>query len=117
MKKNKLVSIVLIIMIVSVILLVAKDSLAASGNIIDITNTLTGAGKNNTVNNTTGNNVTTNNTVNNTTNNTVLKTNNTVNNSLPNTGIESSVAGVVLVVVLGISAVYAYNKIQYYRDI
>ena len=125
MKKNKLVSIVLVMMIMVIISLVAKDSFAASNNIIDITNTITGAGNNTTKNNVTNNtikNITTNSTNNTTnkTNNTVLTTNNTSNynnTTLPDTGIESSIAGVALVVVLGISAVYAYNKIQYYRDI
>lgn len=60
-----------------------------------------------------------NNTTSNTANN-VLRTTNTssVNNSnLPKTGIGDSMPGVILIVVLGISAIYAYKKIQDYRNI
>lgn len=116
MKKSKLVNIILIMIMSFAILLTAKETLAAN-NVIDITNTITSNG-NNTVNNTTTNNIK-NNTVNNTKNN-VLTTNNTSNynnTSLPKTGIEDSIPGIILVVVLGISAVYAYNKIQYYKNI
>ena len=116
MKESKLVKIVLI-MILSLIVILAfntKQSLAANNiTITDLTNSI---GNNTTTNNTTVNNTT----VNNTTNNTVLTTNNTSNynnSSLPKTGIEDSISGIVLVVILGISAVYAYNKIQYYKNI
>lgn len=123
MKKSKLVNIILIMIMSFTILLTAKETLAAN-NVIDITNTITSNGNNavnNTVSNTANNTVnnSTSNTLNNTTNN-VLTTNNTSNynnSSLPNTGIEDSISGIVLVVVLGISAVYAYNKIQYYKNI
>lgn len=122
MKNLKLVKIVLVVIISFSILLVAKDVLAAT----DLTNTLTG---NSTGNNTASdnlvtistNNTTTNSTIkNNTTNNSVLTTNNTSNynnSSLPNTGLESSVPGMVLLVVLGISSVYAYKKVQDYKNI
>ena len=127
MKRNKLVNVILIMIVCFSILLVAKETLAA--DVIDITNSITGNSSvwNNTVgNNTTGgnNSISGNNTTagNNTTsgNNTVLTTNNTSNynnSSLPKTGIEDSISGIVLVVILGISAVYAYNKIQYYKNI
>lgn len=111
MKKSKLVNIILIMIISFAILLTAKETLAAN-NVIDITNTITSNG-NNTVNNTA------NNTVNNRTNN-VLTTNNTSNynnSSLPKTGIEDSMPTVVLLVVLGISGVYAYKKMQDYKNI
>ena len=52
--------------------------------------------------------------------NTVLTTSNTSrynNNSLPKTGVEDSMPIVVLAVVLGISSVYAYKKIQDYKNI
>ncbi len=42
---------------------------------------------------------------------------NTTNTNLPNTGIEDALPTVLLVVVFGISAVYAYKKIKDYRDI
>lgn len=115
MKKSKLVNIILIMIISFAILLTAKETLAAN-NVIDITNTITSNG-NNTVNNTVNN--TANNTVNNRTNN-VLTTNNTSNynnSSLPKTGIEDSMPTVVLLVVLGISGVYAYKKMQDYKNI
>ena len=120
MKKSKLVNIVLIIIIGMVILLTTRETLAAN-NIINIT-AITGNNTSNTEGNTTGNN-TANNTVNNITankTNNVLTTNNTSNynnSSLPKTGIGDTVSGVVLVVILGISAIYAYNKIQYYKNI
>ena len=38
-------------------------------------------------------------------------------NTLPNTGIEDSLPTVLLIVVFGISAVYAYKKIKDYRNI
>ena len=68
--------------------------------------------------------ITGNNTISNTTNtatkNTVLTTNNTSNynnTSLPKTGVGDSIPGVILVVVLGISALYAYKKMQDYKNI
>ena len=124
MKKSKLVNIVLIIIIGMAILLTTRETLAAN-NIINIT-AITGNNTSNTEGNTTGNNTankTVNNTVNNITankTNNVLTTNNTSNynnSSLPKTGIGDTVSGVVLVVILGISAIYAYNKIQYYKNI
>ena len=98
-------------------ILVSKEIFAAD---IDITPSI-----NNTTNSTKTNNTTTNSTTNktvsnNATNNSVLRTNNTStynNSSLPKTGIEDSLPITVLVVVLGISAVYAYKKIQYYKNI
>ena len=118
MKNSKLVNVVLVVIIGLTMMFVAKESLAAT----DLTNTLTG---NNTTNNSniqtiTGNSTTNNITSNKTTNNTVLTTNNTStynNTSLPKTGAGDVVPGIVLVVVLGISAVYAYNKVQYYKNI
>lgn len=118
MKNSKLVNVVLVVIIGLTMMFVAKESLAAT----DLTNTLTG---NNTTNNSniqtiTGNSTTNNTTSNKTTNNAVLTTNNTStynNTSLPKTGAGDVVPGIVLVVVLGISAVYAYNKVQYYKNI
>lgn len=117
MKNSKLVKTVLIMLISIIMILVSKEIFAAD---IDITPSI-----NNTTNSTKTNNTTTNSTTNktvsnNTTNNSVLRTNNTStynNSSLPKTGIEDSLPITVLVVVLGISAVYAYKKIQYYKNI
>lgn len=43
--------------------------------------------------------------------------NNANNTNLPKTGIEDSIPTVVLIVVFGISAIYAYKKISDYRKI
>lgn len=115
MKKSKLVSLVLVVIISLSVLFMAKDVLAAT----DLTNSIL---KNTTTNkslNSVSNN-TTNNTTNNTANNLVLKTNNTSNynnTSLPKTGVADTMPAVILVVVLGISAVYAYKKMQEYKNI
>ena len=61
------------------------------------------------------NNTNTNNASRNNTNNTNRSNYN--NTSLPKTGIEDSIPVALLVVVFGISAVYAYKKIKDYRDI
>lgn len=128
MNKNKLVNVVLVILIGLSVLLVAKETLAAtSGNAQDLTNTITGgnSSKNNsTGNNSSGGNSSTpknNTTGGNTTNNSsVMRTNNTSNynnSSLPKTGIEDTFPSLVLIVVFGISAVYAYKKIKHYKNI
>ena len=44
-------------------------------------------------------------------------TSNYANTSLPSTGIESSVPVVLVIVIFGISAIYAYKKIKDYRNI
>lgn len=111
-------------------MVVAKESFAAdalpTGNLKGTSGNSAASTLNSTksssLNNTTSSSLssTLNNTVNNTTNNTVLKTSNTSNynnSSLPKTGIEDSMPLVVLTVVLGISAIYAYKKIQDYRNI
>ncbi len=113
MENSKLVKVVLVMIISFIMILGVRTVFAAD---IDITPTM-----NNTTNNTTNNVI--NNTVNKTTNNTstnnVLRTNNTTTNSssLPKTGIEDSLPVGILVVVLGISAIYAYKKIQDYKNI
>lgn len=84
MKNSKIVKLVLIMIICLSILIVAKETLAAT----DLTDTLT---RNN--------------------------TSNYNNTSLPKTGVGDSMPVVILVVVLGISAVYAYKKMQDYRNI
>ena len=121
MKSSKLVKIVLIITIILSMILVAGQVFAEPS--IDLTNTLPGNSTSggNTLNISSGStNNTINKTTNNTANNTVLTTNNTSNynnSALPKTGIEDSVPGMILVVVLGISAVYAYKKMQDYQNI
>lgn len=123
MSESKIGKIILGILVV-LIVVVASNQVFAEDTFQDLSETL-----NNPVNNTTqgggsltgGNNLTGNNTV--PKNNTVLTTNNTVNNNttnnsaLPNTGIGDSMPIAILVVVLGISAVYAYKKIQDYNNL
>ena len=108
MKKTKIVSIVLIVMIVIAMLFTARNVFAA-----DDLGYLLG-------NNVVGNNAASSGGSSNTTNNLVLTTNNTStynNSSLPKTGVADSVPVAVLVVVLGISGVYAYKKMQEYKNI
>ena len=91
------------------------------------TNTNSNVAENNAVNNSNSlvenTNVTNNtNKVNNTTNtngtsNNSSVYNNTNNTSLPKTGIEDSFPTIALIVVFGISAVYAFNKIRDYKNI
>lgn len=121
MKNSKLVKIVLIMLISVIMILMSREVFAA--NDIDITPTINST-SNNTISNSSTNTTksSTNNVLssNNKTNNSVLRTNNTStynNSSLPKTGIEDSLPITVLVIVLGISAVFAYKKIQYYKNI
>ena len=121
MKKTKIVSIVLIVMIVIAMLFTAKNVFAADdlgyllGNNVAGNNTASSGGSSKPANSTPSNNV-----LNNTTNNLVLTTSNTStynNSSLPKTGVADSMPVAVLVVVLGISGVYAYKKMQEYKNI
>ena len=126
MKKTNLLK-VFSILILSVVVIFITTSVNAA-DFIDITNQL----NNNTAsNNTLGTNTESTNTNTNTSNSNAINTNtNRVNNntntrnssiynntSLPSTGIGDSLPIAVLVVVFGISAVYAYNKIKDYRNI
>ena len=126
MKKTKIVSIVLIVMIVIAMLFTAKNVFAAddlgyllgnnvAGNNAAGNNTASSGGSSKPANSTPSNN-----SLNNTTNNLVLTTNNTStynNSSLPKTGVADSMPVAVLVVVLGISGIYAYKKMQEYKNI
>lgn len=123
MKKSIHLKIVLVILAILTIF-AARSVLAA--DYTDITNSFNDT-TSNSANNSTGNNslvnnsIVNNSTVNNTAGNTsVLTTNNTSNynnTSLPKTGIEDSVPVFVLAVIFGISAIYAYKKIQDYKNI
>lgn len=122
MKKTKLTNIILVIIISLSILFVAKSVFA-----VDAAQDMTYLLNNTSVNNTTADTTTGtdpnsiskgNNTI---IQNNVLNTNNIVNSynntTLPKTGVEDSMPAIVLVVVLGISAIYAYKKVQDYRNI
>ena len=129
MKNSKLVKVVM--GAIRSLIVVAMANQVFADNVTDLTNALgnsssssnsssTNNSTNNTTSNTALNNTTRNNTVNNTTNNAVLTTNNTSsynNTSLPKTGIEDHIPATILLVVFGVSAVYAYKKIQDYRNI
>ena len=125
MKNSKLVKVVMGAIISLIVVTMANQVFA--DNVTDLTNALgnSSSSSNNSTNNITGNtalnNTTRNNTVNNTIkNNSVLTTNNTSsynNTSLPKTGIEDHIPATILLVVFGVSAVYAYKKIQDYRNI
>lgn len=126
MKNSKLVKVVMGAIISFIVVAMANQVFA--DNVTDLTNALgnsssssNSSSTNNITSNTALNNTTRNNTVNNTIkNNSVLTTNNTSsynNTSLPKTGIEDHIPATILLVVFGVSAVYAYKKIQDYRNI
>ena len=126
MKNSKLVKVVMGAIISLIVVAMANQVFA--DNVTDLTNALgnsssssNSSSTNNITSNTALNNTTRNNTVNNTIkNNSVLTTNNTSsynNTSLPKTGIEDHIPATILLVVFGVSAVYAYKKIQDYINI
>lgn len=104
MKKSNLIQIVTILLVSAMVMLFSTTVNAANDNneVHDLTGTLT---KNSTSNNTSSNN----------TNNSSVYNN--TNNNLPKTGIEDSIPVAALVVVFGVSAVYAYKKIKEYKNI
>ena len=121
MKNSKLVKVVMGAIISLIVVAMANQVFA--DNVTDLTNALgnsssssNSSSTNNISSNTALNNTTRNNTVNNTIkNNSVLTTNNTSsynNTSLPKTGIEDHIPATILLVVFGVSAVYAYKKIR-----
>lgn len=140
MKKSNLVKLFSILLISVLVMMFSTNVLAAdesNGGFNQLTLN-SGSNTNNTNTNATGNTNATNNT--NSTNNTnnassntnnsntnKSNTNNTANNTnnssvynntnLPKTGIEDSIPVAMLVVVFGISAIYAYKKIRDYRNI
>lgn len=129
MKNSKLVKISLVV-IMSIAMLVFMIGNVFAENYQDLTTAVNGTNSSTTGNNTTGNNTTTNNTARNNTATSALNSanatnrTNTANNTstynnttLPHTGIGDSIPVAVLVVVFGISAVYAYKKIKEYKNI
>lgn len=125
MKKSNLIQIVTILLVSAMVLLFSTTVNAANDNneVHDLTGTLT---KNSTSNNTSSNNTNSNTNTSNTNKlNNTNKSNNTnnssvynnTNNNLPKTGIEDSIPVAALVVVFGVSAVYAYKKIKEYKNI
>ncbi len=129
MKNMKFIKTVIMILVALTIIVIGGQVLAdneTSNNYVDLSPTTNvSTGGNNTA---TTNNVATLNSATNRTNtlNTSAITNNTsnrsntsnyANTSLPSTGIESAVPVVLVIVIFGISAIYAYKKIKDYRNI
>ena len=124
MKKSNLIQIVTILLVSAMVLLFSTTVNAANDNndVQDLTGTLTkNSTPSNTPSNTPGNTPsnTPSNTPNNTPNNAKKNSSvyNNTNNNLPKTGIEDSIPVAALVVVFGVSAVYAYKKIKEYKNI
>lgn len=130
MKKSNLIQIVTILLVSAMVMLFSTTVNAADDNntVHDLTGTLTNSSantannsSNGTQTNNTSNNSSRNSNTNSTTNNTNKSNNSSVynntNNNLPKTGIEDSIPVVALVVVFGVSAVYAYKKIKEYKNI
>lgn len=122
MKKSNLIK-VFSIVVVSLMLILFNTKVFAedsSEDFNDLTSTLSNSSSNTTGNNTSGNN-TSNTSKNNTSNNTsnAIANNSSVynNTNLPKTGIGDSIPVAMLVVIFGISAVYAYKKVSDYRNI
>ena len=127
MKKSMFLKIFLVFLVGTIIISATNFVFAATDD--DLAAALREAdGEYNESNNTKANNTNTNTNTNNTNvNNTgalstgnINKTsNNSVNttNSIPKTGISDSIPTAVLVVVFGISAVYAYKKIKEYQNV
>ena len=128
--KKVLVMIVMVAVIFITTNVFAEDAWAdLSGSLntpVNTSNTNTaGNTTTNALSNTSGTNTSGTTNISNTSNtlNTTLNTANRVNTSsynstnLPDTGIEDSLPAVALIVVVGISAVYAYKKIKYYQNI
>ena len=128
MKKTNLIKVISILLISAMVMLFATTVNAADDNSYnDLTSTLTGNTSNNASNTSNTNSNSSNNTSNtnsaNNTNKALNMSNNTSNSSvynntnLPKTGVASSLPIAALVVIFGISAVYAYKKVKDYRNI
>lgn len=128
MKKTNLIKVISILLISAMVMLFATTVNAADDNSYnDLTSTLTGNNSSNSSNtsNTNSSNSTanTNSNSSNNTNNSLNMSNNTNNSSvynntsLPKTGAADSIPVAMLVVVFGISAVYAFKKVRDYKNI
>ena len=123
MKKSNLIKVVLVLGISLMVMLFTTNVMAA--NEVDLTNTIdnpsSSSNSNSNSNNSNSNSNRTNNT--NTNTNRTNNTNNTNNSSiynntnLPKTGISDSIPVALLLVVFGVSSVYAYKKIRDYKNI
>ena len=128
MKKTNLIKVISILLISAMVMLFATTVNAADDNSYnDLTSTLTGNNSSNSSNtsntNSSNNTSNTNSNSSNNTNNSLNMSNNTNNSSvynntsLPKTGASDSIPVAMLVVVFGISAVYAFKKVRDYKNI
>lgn len=128
MKKTNLIKVISILLISAMVMLFATTVNAADDNSYnDLTSTLTGNNSSNSSNtsntNSSNNTANTNSNSSNNTNNSLNMSNNTNNSSvynntsLPKTGAADSIPVAMLVVVFGISAVYAFKKVRDYKNI
>lgn len=119
MKKSNLIKLFSILLIGAMLVLFSTNVFAAENatNFLDLTNSYqsgnnTGNTNSNTANTNTANTNSLNVNNSNTNNSSIYN-----NTNLPQTGIEDSIPVALLVVVFGISAIYAYKKIKEYRNI
>lgn len=121
MKKSNLIKVVLVLGISLMVMLFTTNVMAV--NEVDLTstidNTSNDSNSNSNSNNSNSNSNRTNNTNTNRTNNTNNTNNSSVynNTNLPKTGISDSIPVALLLVVFGVSSVYAYKKIRDYKNI
>lgn len=130
MKKTNLMKVVSILLISAMVILFNANVFAADNDtgFNDLTSTLSNSSNGNR-SNTNSNQNSTDGNANANSNNTnrnanANNTNSNVNNSsiynntnLPKTGVESSIPVAMVVVILGVSAVYAYRKINEYKNV
>lgn len=120
MRKTNLIKMISILLVSAMVILFTSNVYAANDVYDDLTllnNTNSASTSTNTTNNVTSNSTA--NTTNNTAN-TTNKTNNSsvyTNTNLPKTGLTDSIPVAALIVILGISAVYAYKKVKDYKNI
>ena len=109
MKKEKVLKILTVVLMIALVIGVAKSSFAATQTITAIENS-TGNGTNNTVNNISSNEPANNTPVNN------LPVNNApTNTAIPDTGASSNLGLIVLITFASVSAVYTYMKVRKYN--
>lgn len=130
MKKTNLMKVVSILLISAMVILFNASVFAADNTgFNDLTSTLTNSSNNsnntNSSNTTNSNTNTSNTNINTSSNSNKSNTNSNVNSNmtsiyntnLPKTGVESSVPMAMFILILAISAIYAYRKIKEYKNI
>lgn len=120
MKKTNLIKIFSILLISTMVILFNASVFAADNTgFNDLTSTLNNTNSNTNTNTNTNTNINSNINTNTNTNTNVNANNSSIynNTNLPKTGVESSIPVAMLVVVFGVSAVYAYKKINEYKNI